>query len=94
MEAKKVLGSFGPKEHGALRLVNISNGSRLNWVLEQMGVSYSPRPLPGSESSHAAIKKWKAEVLKKPAAKRAKAGFRLRHGVEDGAAASTKIRAG
>jgi hypothetical protein len=25
MESKKVLGSFGPKEHDALRIANISN---------------------------------------------------------------------
>jgi hypothetical protein len=40
-----------------------------------MGVSYAPRCLPGSKASHAAIKKWKAEVSKKPAMKSAKAGL-------------------
>jgi hypothetical protein len=37
-------------------------------------VSYAPHLLPGSEASQAAKKKWKAEVSKKSAAKRAKAG--------------------
>jgi hypothetical protein len=39
-----------------------------------MGVSYDPRPLPGTEASQAAIKKRKAEVSRRPAAKRAKGG--------------------
>jgi hypothetical protein len=42
-----------------------------------MGVSYAPRPLPGSKASQAAIKKWKAKVSKKPAMKSAKAGLGL-----------------
>jgi hypothetical protein len=29
-EAEKVLGSFRPKEHDALRMANILNGGRLN----------------------------------------------------------------
>jgi hypothetical protein len=37
-------------------------------------VSYAPRHLPGSEASQAAIRKQKAEVSKKPATKKAKAG--------------------
>jgi hypothetical protein len=57
MEAEKVLGSLGPKEHDALRMVNILNAGHLNRVLEQMGVSHAPRPLPGPEASQAAIKK-------------------------------------
>jgi hypothetical protein len=72
-EAEKVLGSFGPKEHDALRMANIPNGGHLNWILEQMRASYTPRPLPGSEASQAAIKKQKTEVSKKPTVKRAMA---------------------
>jgi hypothetical protein len=34
MEAEKVLGSLGPKEYDALSMANISNGGRLNRVLE------------------------------------------------------------
>jgi hypothetical protein len=71
-EAKKVLGSFRPKEHDALRMANIPNGGHLNWILEQMGMSYTPRPLSGSKASQAAIKKQKAEVSKKPTVKRVK----------------------
>jgi hypothetical protein len=73
-EAEKVLGSFEPKEHDAHRLVNIPNDGRLNRGLEQLGVPYAPRPLPGSEASKEAIKKWMTEVSKKPITKRAKAG--------------------
>jgi hypothetical protein len=56
-EAENVLGSFGPQEYDALCMVNIPNDGRLNRVLEQIGVPYAPRPLPGSDASQAAIKK-------------------------------------
>jgi hypothetical protein len=72
-QVNSVLGNFEPKEHDALIMANIPKGGRLNWMFEQMGVSYAPRPLPGFEASQAAIKKWKSEVSKKPVAKRAKA---------------------
>jgi outer membrane PBP1 activator LpoA protein len=39
-----------------------------------MGVPYAARPLPIFEASHEAIKKWKAEVSKNPAAKKVKSG--------------------
>jgi hypothetical protein len=74
MEAERVLVSFGLREYDALRMTNISSGDHLNRVLEQMRVSYAPRPLLGSKVSQAAIKKWKAEVLMNPTAKKAKAG--------------------
>jgi hypothetical protein len=35
-EAEKILGSFGPKEYGALTIVKLSNGGHLNHVFEQM----------------------------------------------------------
>jgi hypothetical protein len=73
-EAEKMLGSFRPKEYDALFMVNILSGGCLNRVIEQMGVPYATRPLPGSKASQVAIKKWKAEVSKKPSAKRVKAG--------------------
>jgi hypothetical protein len=50
-ETENVLGSFGPREYDALRFANIPNGSRLNHVFKQMGVSYSPRPKPSSVAS-------------------------------------------
>jgi hypothetical protein len=46
-----ILGSYGPKEHDALMTAKLPNGGRLNWVFEQMGVPYAPRPLPGIEAS-------------------------------------------
>jgi hypothetical protein len=73
-EAKRVLGSFGLREYDALEMVNIPNGCWLNRGLEQMAVPYTPRPLPGSDVSQVANKKRKAEVSKKPSAKRVKAG--------------------
>jgi hypothetical protein len=73
MEVERVLGSFRSREYGALRMANILNDGCLNRVLEQMGVSYGPRPLPVSEASLAASKKWKVEVSKKPVSKRVKA---------------------
>jgi hypothetical protein len=74
MEIERVLGSFGPREYDALMAVNIPNGGRLNRILKQMGVSYFPRPQPGSAASQSANKKRKAEVAKKLATKKAKAG--------------------
>jgi hypothetical protein len=50
-ETKKVSESFELREYDALRLANIPNGSHLNHVFEQMRVSYSPRPEPGSMAS-------------------------------------------
>jgi hypothetical protein len=43
-EAKKVLGSFRPKQYDALYKVNIPNSGCLNRVLRQMGVRYAPHP--------------------------------------------------
>jgi hypothetical protein len=63
-DAERVLGSFGPREYDG----------HLNRVFEQMGVSYAPHPLPSSEASQAANEKRKAEVSKKPTAKKMKAG--------------------
>jgi hypothetical protein len=74
-EAKRVLGSLGPREYDALVATNILNISYLNRVLEEMGVLYTPCPIPGSEASQAANKNRKAEVSKKPTAKKAKAGL-------------------
>jgi hypothetical protein len=76
-EAKRVLGSFGPKEYDALMAVNIPNGGRLNRVFEQMGVSYAPRPVPGSDDSQEVVRKRKSEVSKKPIVKKAKVGLAL-----------------
>jgi hypothetical protein len=74
MEVEGVLGSFRPREYDALGMANIPNGGHLNQVLKQMGVPYAARPLPVFEASHAAIKEWKAEVSKNPAAKKVKYG--------------------
>jgi hypothetical protein len=51
IEAEGVLGSFGPREYDALRVVNFLNEGRLNRILEQMGVPYFLRPRPGSTAS-------------------------------------------
>jgi hypothetical protein len=69
-----VLGSFRPREYDALMVANISNGDRLNHVLEQMGVLYFPCPQPSSAASQVTNKKPKAKVAKKPATKKAKVG--------------------
>jgi hypothetical protein len=50
-EAKKILGSFRPKEYDALTMAKLPNGGHLNSVFEQMGLAYSPCPLPDSEAS-------------------------------------------
>jgi hypothetical protein len=74
-EAKRILESFEPKEYDTLMVANIPNGSRLKWVFEQMGVSYAPCPVLGSDASQEAVRKWKAEVLKKPIMKKVKVGL-------------------
>jgi hypothetical protein len=56
-EAKRILGSFGPKEHDALSMAKISNGGHMNHVFDQMGVPYAPRPIPDSEAFEVATKK-------------------------------------
>jgi hypothetical protein len=73
-KTERVLGSFGPRKYNALMIANIPNGGHLNHVLEQMGAPYFPRPQPGSAASQSTNEKWKAEVAKKPATKKAKAG--------------------
>jgi hypothetical protein len=73
-DAERVLGSFGPREYDALTVANIPNSGHLNRVFEQIGVSYAPHPLPSSEASQVANEKRKAEVSKKPTAKKMKAG--------------------
>jgi hypothetical protein len=74
-EAERMLGIFGPKEYDALRVANIMNSSRLNRILEQMGVPYFNHPQPSFVASQSANKKQKAEVAKKPTAKMVKAGL-------------------
>jgi hypothetical protein len=72
MDAEKVLGSYGPREHDALMTVKLPNGGRINQVFEQMGVPYAPRLLPGTEAFQIATKKRKTDVSKKPSAKKMK----------------------
>jgi hypothetical protein len=84
-EAERVLGSFGPREYDALRVANIPNGGHLNCVLEQMGVPYFPCPQPGSIASQSTNKKRKAQVAKKPAAKKSEGWFGQGPFVQDGA---------
>jgi hypothetical protein len=50
-DAKRILGSFGRKEHGALRTVKLPNGGCLNCVFEHMGVPYALLLLPNIEAS-------------------------------------------
>jgi hypothetical protein len=71
-EVKRILGIFGPKEHDALEMAKLPNGGLLNHVFEQMGAAYAPRLLPRTEAFQVVREKWKAEVSKKPTAKRAK----------------------
>jgi hypothetical protein len=71
-EAERFLGSFRPREYDAVMAANIPNGGHLNHVFEKMGMTYAPRPLPGSEASQAARDEHKAEVSRKPTAKKAK----------------------
>jgi hypothetical protein len=71
-EAERILGSFRLKEYDALSTVNLPNGGHLNHIFEQIGLAYAPRPLPWTEAFLAAKEKRKAEVSKKPVAKKVK----------------------
>jgi hypothetical protein len=71
MNAKKILGSYGPREHEVCMAVKLPSGGHLNRVFEQIGVSYALRPLPGTEAFMAATKKRKADVSKKTPTKKA-----------------------
>jgi hypothetical protein len=72
MDAEMILGSFGPREHDALVTEKLLNGGQLNRVIEQMGIPYAPCPLPVTKASQAVTRKWKANMLKKAAAKKPK----------------------
>jgi hypothetical protein len=72
MDAKRILGSFGPKEYDAFVTVKLPNIGHLNRVFEQMGVPYAPHPLPGTEASQVATRKCKADMSKKAGAKKLK----------------------
>jgi hypothetical protein len=71
-DAERFLGSFGSREYDVVMAAKLPNGGHLNHVFEKMGVTYAPRPLPGSEASQAARDEQKAEVSRKPIAKKAK----------------------
>jgi hypothetical protein len=71
---KKGAGSFGPREYDTLRVVKIPNGGCLNRILKKMGVPYFRRSEPDSTASWFANRKRKAEVVKKPATKKANTG--------------------
>jgi hypothetical protein len=72
MDAEKILGSYGPKEHEACMVTKLPNGGRISRVLEQIGVSYAPRPLLSIEAFTAATRKRKADMSKKTVAKKVK----------------------
>jgi hypothetical protein len=73
-EVEKILGSFRPKEYDALTTAKLPNGGHLNRVFEQIRLAFAPHRLPDGEASEVARKKRKAEVSKKPAAKKVKTG--------------------
>jgi hypothetical protein len=70
--AKKLLGSYVPREHDVCVLAMLPNGGHLNQVFEEMGVPYAPRPLSGTEAFTAVTKKQKGDVLKKTVVKKMK----------------------
>jgi hypothetical protein len=72
MDAKKILGSFRPKEYDALVTAKLLNNGHLNRVFEQMGIPYTPCPLHGTEASPVATRKHKPNMSKKIAAKKPK----------------------
>jgi hypothetical protein len=67
---ERTLGNFVPNKHNALATGKLLNDGRLNWVFEQMGILYTPRPLPGTKASQAATHKCKADMSKKATTKK------------------------
>jgi hypothetical protein len=61
--AKKLLGSYVPREHDVCVLATLPNGGHLNQVFEEMGVPYAPRPLSGTEAFTAVTKKQKRRCV-------------------------------
>jgi hypothetical protein len=70
MDAEKILGSYGPREHDACMMVKLPNDGHLNWVFKQMGVPYALCPLPGTDAFTAATKKQKADTSRRVVAKK------------------------
>jgi hypothetical protein len=71
-EAQRILGSFGSKEYDVFSMAKLPNGGHLNHIFEQMLLAYTLWQLPETEAFQAAREKRKAEVSKKPIAKKAK----------------------
>jgi hypothetical protein len=72
MDTKKMLGSYGPREHDAYMMAKLLNGGHLNQIFEQMGVPYAPCPLSGTDAFAVAKKKRKVDTSKKTVAKKVK----------------------
>jgi hypothetical protein len=53
-------------------VTKLPNGGRISRVLEQIGVSYAPRPLLSIEAFTTATRKRKADMSKKTVAKKVK----------------------
>jgi hypothetical protein len=71
LEAKNVVGGYTRVEHDACIKV-LQNRGHLNRVFERAGVSYAPRPPPGTDASVKAAKKRKVDACDRPTGKHTK----------------------
>jgi hypothetical protein len=72
-EARNIVDGYTRAEHEA-RLTSITNNSRLNRVLELVGVSYGPCPVPVSTE---VLKKRKVDAIAKVSGKRPKVAEKI-----------------
>jgi hypothetical protein len=61
LEAEGIVGSYTKPEHDAC-LAHMHNRGRLNHIFELAGVTYGPRPVPGTEEFTEAMRKRKLDA--------------------------------
>jgi hypothetical protein len=64
-EAKRILGSFGPKEYDAMSMAKLPNGGCLNRIFEHMGLAYAPWLLPQDRSLLGSEREMQSPSVKK-----------------------------
>jgi hypothetical protein len=72
LEAEGIVGSYTKPKHDAC-LAHMRNGGQLNRVFELAGVTYGPRPMPGTEEFIKAVRKRRFDATGKKPSKRPKA---------------------
>jgi hypothetical protein len=71
LEVEIVVGGYSRQEHDAY-VASLPNGGQLNRVFELAGVTYEPRPVPGTEAYTETLRKRKLDAYGKTSTKRVK----------------------